>query len=441
MKCRKCNAEWTPGKASITLTNCPFCGASLTVEAKPKEVTLGSALKQLIDDFGISILQNHQKCVAILRDTAPQLRNEQKVLEVAFNFGISSYFINCPAEDRKKNVNRAMQAIEFLNNESKELVITAFVKALNWDEIDLGNLFGTTSKDEVRTNQLTDNKNADKLHQGVTPVNNNDEDEDFESCKGKAESGNAESQYRLGCIYLKGEGVAKNNSQAFKWFKAAAEQEHAKAQYELGNCYMNWTGTSKDVTLARYWYERAAINGNLDAKKKIDELRYKSYSQKPWENSYSYEKQYSGMIQNPGHVPGYITRACGAETEAYFKKEKTKRTFNQQSIRRNENYFNQHGFTQYEQPRQRNTTLKQTGNTTPVSQLLTITNPLGNAKVVIVYVKKGDKIKVGDVIAELEAFGMINEILSPANGIVDNVLVSKGMLLKQGNVIVAIRPI
>ena len=43
--------------------------------------------------------------------------------------------------------------------------------------------------------------------------------------RAKAEGGDAESQVELGLRYAKGEGVAKNQVEAVKWYRKAAEQK------------------------------------------------------------------------------------------------------------------------------------------------------------------------------------------------------------------------
>ena len=40
-----------------------------------------------------------------------------------------------------------------------------------------------------------------------------------------------------GCLLPDGEGVAKDQVEAVKWFRKAAEQNLAEAQYDLGLCY------------------------------------------------------------------------------------------------------------------------------------------------------------------------------------------------------------
>ena len=59
----------------------------------------------------------------------------------------------------------------------------------------------------------------------------------IEEVKAKAEAGDAESEVELGLRYEKGEGVAKDEVEAVKWFRKAAEQNFAEAQFDLGVCY------------------------------------------------------------------------------------------------------------------------------------------------------------------------------------------------------------
>ena len=47
-----------------------------------------------------------------------------------------------------------------------------------------------------------------------------------------------EAQYNLGVCYAKGQGVAKDEVEAVKWYRKAAEQNYAEAQYDLGYCYV-----------------------------------------------------------------------------------------------------------------------------------------------------------------------------------------------------------
>jgi TPR repeat protein len=89
----------------------------------------------------------------------------------------------------------------------------------------------------------------------------------IEEVKAKAEAGDAESQVELGRRYDKGEGVAKNQVEAVKWYRKAAEQNFAWAQYNLGGCYLRGQGVADDLVEAYKWLLLATRQGDEDAKK------------------------------------------------------------------------------------------------------------------------------------------------------------------------------
>ena len=60
-----------------------------------------------------------------------------------------------------------------------------------------------------------------------------------------AEKGEALAQFILGTCYLNGNGVEKDEKEAFQWFLKAAEQGYAQAQYNVGLCYLNGGGVEK----------------------------------------------------------------------------------------------------------------------------------------------------------------------------------------------------
>ena len=80
----------------------------------------------------------------------------------------------------------------------------------------------------------------------------------IEEVKAKAEAGDAESEVELGRRYDKGEGVAKDQVEAVKWYRKAAEQNYAEAQYSLGVCYEHGEGVAKDEAEAVKWFRKAA---------------------------------------------------------------------------------------------------------------------------------------------------------------------------------------
>lgn len=81
MKCTTCNAEWTvPQNISRSLTNCPFCGATLRPTAPRSLSTIEDVLQEILQRFGVDSLKNGQKLIALFSDLSPQLKRERLLL-------------------------------------------------------------------------------------------------------------------------------------------------------------------------------------------------------------------------------------------------------------------------------------------------------------------------------------------------------------------------
>ncbi|MBN2241109.1 MAG: TonB family protein [Acidobacteria bacterium] len=68
-----------------------------------------------------------------------------------------------------------------------------------------------------------------------------------------AEQGSPSAQFRLGMIYLQGNSVARDLSEAEKWFRKAAEQGNNPAKGMLGVIYATGMGVTKDYIQAYMW--------------------------------------------------------------------------------------------------------------------------------------------------------------------------------------------
>lgn len=301
MKCSKCGAEWKQGNNTVTFAKCPFCGGLLKEPLSAKRLALDTVLKQLIEDFGISILQNHKKCISVFKDVAPQLRTEQKALEIALNFGVDTFFINCPVEERKKNVKRAIQAIDFLNEDTQVLIINAFVRVFNWKEVELDKLFDFNNierktlkpkqtkeqpknKDFIKSRQIiatiSDNHNVDeKTNVDTTLILNGCiEEEPFQTDVLQELAVNVDGTQQLNntddnAEWLFQEGKryddAKDYIKAADYYYKAAMQGHAGAQNGLGVLYQLGRGVKQDKAEAVNWYKRAAEQNYAKAQRNL----------------------------------------------------------------------------------------------------------------------------------------------------------------------------
>jgi localization factor PodJL len=81
-----------------------------------------------------------------------------------------------------------------------------------------------------------------------------------------AAMGNASAQFVIATRYLNGEqGASQDDAKAAYWYGRAAAQGLAPAQYRLGTLYERGKGVARDLKAALSWYERAASLGNVKA--------------------------------------------------------------------------------------------------------------------------------------------------------------------------------
>ncbi len=83
----------------------------------------------------------------------------------------------------------------------------------------------------------------------------------FNEVKALAEKGDAEAQDSLGSRFINGEGTARSESEAVKWFRKSAEQGCPDGECHLGICYEAGLGVKQDYYEAKKWYLKAANKG------------------------------------------------------------------------------------------------------------------------------------------------------------------------------------
>lgn len=115
-----------------------------------------------------------------------------------------------------------------------------------------------------------------QLTDGSFGLDNEDEEESFKIPQEIAEiafaflnyqiEGRPNNMYFLAYLYLRGEGVAKDQSLAIYWYEKAAEKGQIEAMQNLGTIYHQGIGgIPEDYTKAKYWYEKAANGGQIEA--------------------------------------------------------------------------------------------------------------------------------------------------------------------------------
>ena len=87
----------------------------------------------------------------------------------------------------------------------------------------------------------------------------------YKTWKDSAEAGDPMSQFYLGVLYEKGNGVEQEYSQALFWYIKAAGQGIARAHYNIGHMFFNGRGVSQDYKEAERQFKVAAESGYAPA--------------------------------------------------------------------------------------------------------------------------------------------------------------------------------
>lgn len=72
-----------------------------------------------------------------------------------------------------------------------------------------------------------------------------------------SESGDAESQYYAGLVYLTDGWSGRNVEKALAYLTTAADQNNAEAMWKIGEAYENGWGVNKDLLAALDWYRKS----------------------------------------------------------------------------------------------------------------------------------------------------------------------------------------
>jgi hypothetical protein len=79
------------------------------------------------------------------------------------------------------------------------------------------------------------------------------------------EQGDSEVLFRRGWALEMGQGVEKDEAEAFQWYHRAAEAGHVNASYKLGVMLEDGRGCDKNEKDAVFWYRKAAEAGQAQA--------------------------------------------------------------------------------------------------------------------------------------------------------------------------------
>jgi hypothetical protein len=93
--------------------------------------------------------------------------------------------------------------------------------------------------------------------------------QDAQAYRMRAEQGDAEAEFHLSTMYLKGRGLPQSYAEAFRWCRKSAEQNYARAQDGMGYLYYHGYGVDGDFTEALRWFHLAADQHLPEAENEI----------------------------------------------------------------------------------------------------------------------------------------------------------------------------
>jgi uncharacterized protein len=90
----------------------------------------------------------------------------------------------------------------------------------------------------------------------------------------RAEDGNAISQYKLGTMYIEGDGTALDIEEGISWLTRSAKADMVEAQLKLGSLYVEGGAVPQDYRAGAEWLRRAADQGHSQAQTELGMLYY-----------------------------------------------------------------------------------------------------------------------------------------------------------------------
>ena len=235
MKCENCNSEWN---SSRSIQVCPFCGESLVQpeSKKPEEI-----LCNIVDEYGVEVLQKKKLLLSYFSDFAPHLNKEYKLLKNCCSTDFISILLssNSASNDSKEIViKKALRMLMddcFMSEEYANNVISWVTSALKWE---------ITAKTEF---PKTEPKRA---HIVVSSEPQNDENNSLP----KAANDRTKKFSRL----------------KFGFCKEKYEYESVDIEYQLGMRSV----VQEDFTDALVRFDKAYNNGNILAGTKLVQMYY-----------------------------------------------------------------------------------------------------------------------------------------------------------------------
>ena len=89
-----------------------------------------------------------------------------------------------------------------------------------------------------------------------------------------AKKGNTDAQYNIATMYIRGDGLQKNNKLSLYWFLQAAKRGHVESQFMLGKIYYDGISVRRSYKKSLTWLLKAAKKGHTKARNNLALMYY-----------------------------------------------------------------------------------------------------------------------------------------------------------------------
>lgn len=134
MRCEKCQAQ-----INFDSTVCPECGTLVLAGVEGFENTkeVAKRLKSIVDEYGMDIVEDDIKLVALINDFIPEFDKELRLLRSMLDNGILKILLEEQSQQNHElavtNAKGQMLNRSFLSENAAEFVIVCFTYMLGWE--------------------------------------------------------------------------------------------------------------------------------------------------------------------------------------------------------------------------------------------------------------------------------------------------------------------
>ena len=287
MKCNKCNAEWNISYRGVTyIDSCPICGADYTRDPSSREFQAPVELLQtLIVENGVDILNNFQNIFAYLNDYFPQEKAFREDYKSLYENGVINDIISVASQTpREFDWTNRLDGISIQQSNDQ---INQMINRISGGDSYPGTDFGSAEyylsqyssvSEYYKTGILEkaiycdpNNKQALKLMVEYNLSHNRAKDA-VTMLENNIAGGDLDSLYTLVDFILEGKIPYSSKSKAEGYLQYAASLGDSRAYYKLGNMYLK--GNGGDYSKATEWFMKAAEEGIVEAEYSLYALFY-----------------------------------------------------------------------------------------------------------------------------------------------------------------------